>query len=129
MALKKVRPGNTIAVTFILKGADGIVKPSTLLDYHVYVYSSKTSKDLIMIYKKTPGAGEGQIVVVDDDLGSCKIVLNPSLTRTLEGQVIYIEVATQATASAEYENSKFNDGKTGIVICEIDHSANPGGDL
>lgn len=123
----KVRPGNTVKISITLRDKNGPVKPSDLIDYAVYLYTGKECINLIKVFKKEPAEGEGQINVVDDTLGNVNLIIDPSITKTLSGQQAYIEVVTQADASADYENSKFTDGKTGLFICEFEQSANPSG--
>ncbi|MCK6650221.1 MAG: hypothetical protein L6Q66_11250 [Bacteroidia bacterium] len=122
-----IRQGNTIEVECTLTDAAGDpVPPSTLEDYEICVYSYLLDKKLVKVFKKTPGTGQGQVIVVDDTTAKVKAIINPSVTKTLKGD-IYIEVAVKRSVGVEYENSEFSDGETHLYICTMAEKANKTG--
>jgi len=119
-----IRQGNTIEVECTITGANNSpVPPSTLIDYEVCIYSYLLEKKLVKVFKKSPSAAEGQVIIVDDTEGVVKVIVNPSVTKNLKGD-IYLEVAVKRTADSDYENSEFADGETHLYICTMAEKSN-----
>lgn len=129
MAVLEKIQGDDIEIELTLKDANGsVVAPSTLVDYHIYLYSYRgPSKKLQLTYKKTPGAGEKQINVVNDPQGIIGIVIPRSWTKTAMPERLFLELKTQGNASASFESSKANDGGHEFIVCDLKPSANPTG--
>lgn len=129
MGENKIRQGDTIKVEFDLLDEDeNPIIPSEIHNYEVYIYTINATKVLQAVCKKNADANNGEIDidVLDDGAGTIGIVIPSTLSKQLTG-IVYAEVVTQVAEGEDEEMQLFNNGQTGIVICEMEPSANANG--
>lgn len=124
MATERVMQGNDVAMrTFNIQDSNGSnILIANINDYNIYVYSlDNGEKKNKLIFRKTPGTGEKQIIVVDTT--TIGFVVDRNYTKTAKPGKLYAEIEVQISAGSAYISSLQNSGYDGYAICEIVQSA------
>lgn len=109
--------------TFKIKDGGVVQLIADYADYHIYIYQEKNGKHSeVAVFKKTPGAGEYQIRVVD--VNTIGFVVGRAITKTVTGD-LYAEIRTQRTAGSQFESSLINAGAKAFHVATIKESTRP----
>lgn len=104
MTFELVAPGTDQKVIIELANIDGILKPSNLQSYKVYLFSNYPDV-YDLVFSSNPSGDEQSIEVNDDDLGLVEIVVPRSFTELNCGKKYFAIIETSILKDASFDNS------------------------
>lgn len=117
--------GEDITVDFELTNANNTALDiDQLHDYAIVVFQRMENNAPVplIVYRKTPGQNEKQIIVTDAPAGKIQIVIPRAFTKTAEKGVYYAKIMVQQNATSNYENSRSNAGASNFALFNLQAS-------